>query len=227
MKAVSPLTKRLAKLLLVLLLIFFVTPVVFGAVEEPAPLSVDPIACTTGTTISGTVYQADGSTPLSGATISFRDFTTDGELYTATTDGSGNYSCDPAVGNYRIYAEGGGYHRTYYSAADYENATNVTVIVSTMLTGVDFVLDTPVNIPEHLLFNSQTNRCRAGCPAGDCIWYRPRADDRRDLAIFTCQPFHYDLTVLGIYFRWCPPVCLQSDHGSESPHCGWLGGYKR
>ncbi len=113
----------------------------------------DPTACTTGTTISGTVYEADGTTPLSGASISFRDYSTDAELYTATADGSGVYSCDLAVGNYRIYADGGGYHRTYYSSSDYENATNVSVLVSTMLTGVDFVLDTPVNIPEHLLFN--------------------------------------------------------------------------
>ncbi len=53
MKAVGFVTKRLARLFFVLLLIFCVTPVVFGSLEEPAPefAGTDDFIITVDTTI--------------------------------------------------------------------------------------------------------------------------------------------------------------------------------
>lgn len=110
-------------------------------------------ACPAGTDVMGAVYAADGLTPVADTTVHFDDFFTGEALYVTYPDGSGNYSCDLPDGSYRIWADGGGYSREYYEETIFESATEVVVTAGGMITGVNFTLDLPAPIYDHLTFN--------------------------------------------------------------------------
>ncbi|MEW5986420.1 MAG: ABC transporter substrate-binding protein [Chloroflexota bacterium] len=109
-------------------------------------------ACPAGTDVMGAVYAADGLTPVADTTVHFDDFFTGEELFITSPDGSGHYSCDLPEGSYRLWADGGGYSREYYEETIFESATEVVVAAGSTIT-VDFTLDLPAPIYDHLTFN--------------------------------------------------------------------------
>ena len=78
--------------------------------------------------ISGTVYQADGVTPLGGVTIRARDNTTQSSMGYAHSAGSGFYYINLPPGTYRLMAEASGYVTEWYLNADtFGDATPISV----------------------------------------------------------------------------------------------------
>jgi hypothetical protein len=110
--------------------------------------------CPAGTDIAGTVYDADGTTPLDGAVVHFRDVSSPSEDFcTVTVGADGTYSVELPDGTYKLFAEGAGYSRQYYQATINENAAQLTVSDSNQHSGIDFALDMPIVIYEHFVFN--------------------------------------------------------------------------
>jgi extracellular solute-binding protein (family 5)/PKD domain-containing protein len=116
-----------------------------------------PFECLPGVTAAGTVYAADGETPLAGAEVRFDDFATGEALWFATTDGNGAYSCALPEGTYRLWAwsQADGYSRQYYPQAIHEDAVAVQVVEDTEFQDVNFALDTAFYLYDHLTFNMQ------------------------------------------------------------------------
>jgi len=117
-----------------------------------------PFLCDPGSTVSGTVFAADGVTTIEGARVQFDDPLTHDPLFYTETDANGNYSCSLPEGDYHVWSDirskrGLFYSREYYDEAIYENAAIVSVGSTTQLTGVDFSLDTPTGLTDRLLFN--------------------------------------------------------------------------
>ena len=81
-----------------------------------------------GGSISGHVFQADGVTPISGATI-YADSGLGYGNRAATTSGNGSYTITSLMtGNYKVYAYAAGYLTEYYKETnDYTAVTLVTV----------------------------------------------------------------------------------------------------
>ena len=114
-----------------------------------------PPFCGPGDSVSGRVYEADGVTPIPGATVYFDDFDTDEQLFQVQTDGDGWYSCGLPDGGYRIWAVGGGLSREYYDETIYEMATRVDVDEGIQWPDVDFTLGTSSFIYDHFTFNME------------------------------------------------------------------------
>ena len=95
-----------------------------------------------GGSISGTVYDSDGATPLGEVDVSAFSDTSGGGHTRSRPDGS--YIIEGlASGNFRVRAEAAerGYASQYYSSTPaFNEATLVPVIVGSESTGIDFVL---------------------------------------------------------------------------------------
>ncbi len=122
-------------------------------VEHHFEIEAPPFPCEPGDTVSGRVTLGDGITPLTSATVTFEDFDTGETLFFVEADMNGYYSCYLPDGDYRIWAVGDMYSREYYEETIFENATAVPVTEGAQFTDVNFTLDTPFFIWEHLTFN--------------------------------------------------------------------------
>ncbi|GEM_PF-1940961 len=114
-----------------------------------------PWLCEPGTTISGYVLTAIGTT-TEGSQVFFDDYNSGEALYYADSDENGYYSCTIPEGDYRVRAQSNysnGYGPEYYNNTIFENATLIHVTATTELTGVDFSLDTPWGGFDHFTFN--------------------------------------------------------------------------
>ncbi len=92
-------------------------------------------------TISGHVYQEDGTTPLSGAWVSALDSATDKWFGGPPTADDGSYSISVPGGSYRIWARADGWVGEYYDDTHrYNDAVVITVAVSEHRSNINFVL---------------------------------------------------------------------------------------
>ena len=96
----------------------------------------------TAGTISGTVYEADGTTPVPDANVWAEPYTCCGSGSGATTDVNGDFTiAGLAPDDYRVQAEAGGFAREYYQeTASHDAADPVTVSAGTDASGTDFTL---------------------------------------------------------------------------------------
>ncbi|MBL8130957.1 MAG: carboxypeptidase regulatory-like domain-containing protein [Anaerolineae bacterium] len=92
-------------------------------------------------TISGTVYQTDGTTPLSGVQVRANDYASNQPINGTQTDPNGHYTLSVPPGTYKVAASGIGWADEYYLETGYQNATPVVVSVGASVTGIDFTLD--------------------------------------------------------------------------------------
>ncbi|MDL1902017.1 hypothetical protein FBR02_14770, partial [Anaerolineae bacterium CFX9] len=91
--------------------------------------------------ISGTVYQPDGVTPISGAGVTL--LTSSGAFFTSTTtDGSGSYAINLPVGSYLVRFAAAGYPAEYYDDEPLFANADVVTVGSSMVTGIDAVMNT-------------------------------------------------------------------------------------
>ncbi|MBE2270800.1 MAG: carboxypeptidase regulatory-like domain-containing protein [Anaerolinea sp.] len=93
--------------------------------------------------VTGTVYQADGVTPIPNAGVSFFDAATNQHIMGTGVDGSGNYTISLPAGTYAANAHTDGWVSEYYNEAglDWQNATDIVVTVGNTVSGVNFTLD--------------------------------------------------------------------------------------
>ncbi len=90
--------------------------------------------------ISGHVYQADGSTPISGAGVSAFDEAIGKWVGTATGD-DGSYSLRLPSGSYKVWANADAWVGEFYDNLNrIENATVITVVAPEERSGIDFAL---------------------------------------------------------------------------------------
>ena len=96
-----------------------------------------------GGSLSGFVYEADGTTPIPGANVWANQFVCCGGGNGALTDGDGSYEINGlAPGDYRVTAEKPGFSFEMFSeTANYESATPVTVTANADTPNVNFTLD--------------------------------------------------------------------------------------
>ncbi|MDM7998890.1 MAG: carboxypeptidase regulatory-like domain-containing protein [Dehalococcoidia bacterium] len=92
--------------------------------------------------ISGTVYEADGVTPVGGATITARDSTAGGwKGYAHSSTGNGFYYINLPPGTYRLVAGAPGYVTEWYANAEaFDTATPVTVVGVNEKPNINFTL---------------------------------------------------------------------------------------
>jgi hypothetical protein len=102
-----------------------------------------------GGTISGHVYQSDGTTPVEGAIIWVYDYSTLSVVYArASTSSDGSYTT-PGVpsGQYGVQVEAAGYIAEWYNGVvDPGDATPVPVTVPDDTPGIDFTLEVPSDV---------------------------------------------------------------------------------
>lgn len=92
--------------------------------------------------IAGTVYEADGTTPIAGAQVAALEADTSSTADSATTDANGQYTLTVAPGSYRLVAKATGRAAEFYNgAALADQAQIVTAGVSATLSGINFQLD--------------------------------------------------------------------------------------
>lgn len=119
------------------------TPVVIPA-DDPVLLEIN-FTLVEGGSISGNVYEADGSTPVSGnveVIVSDLDLPVEVARGFVSADGSYNIPALPA-GSYAVFAMGTGYALQFYeeSGIVLADANPVPVIVNQNTAGIDFALD--------------------------------------------------------------------------------------
>jgi len=104
-----------------------------------------------GGTISGHVYQSDGTTPIEGAEV-YADLIDGGYGMWATSASDGSYTITGLVtGEYHVEAYAEGYVREYYdNVYDYDQATPVSVTMPDDTPGIDFTLDLGGAISGHV-----------------------------------------------------------------------------
>ncbi|NQT82506.1 hypothetical protein HQ563_05760 [bacterium] len=91
-------------------------------------------------TISGHVYQADGSTPISGAMAAAFDEAI-GKWVGTTTGDDGSYSILVPGGSYKVWANADAWSGEFYDNTNrIENATVITVVAPEERAGIDFAL---------------------------------------------------------------------------------------
>ncbi len=112
-----------------------------------------PPRCEPGDSVSGTVFEADGVTPIPYAIVYVDDYDTGEQICQMEAAEDGTYSFFLPDDSYRLWAVGGAYSREYYQEAIYEHATEVEVVAGTPLSNVDFTLDIPIVIYDHFTFN--------------------------------------------------------------------------
>ena len=99
----------------------------------------------TGGSISGTVYQENGTTPLANADVWANTYECCGGGNGTRTDSDGTYSIDGlASGDYRVeaFAGGEGYaHEFFDETTDWNEASRVEVTGGDTTSGIDFTLD--------------------------------------------------------------------------------------
>ena len=102
-------------------------------------------------TISGHVYQADGTTPISGAWVCANSVT-EGIGIGSSTDSSGSYTIwGLTSGNYRIYSSATSYLTQYYKGvASSNDATSVSVTAPANTPNIDFKLKMGGSISGHV-----------------------------------------------------------------------------
>lgn len=92
-------------------------------------------------TLSGHVYQEDGTTPLSGAYLFAIEATTGGWIGSPATGDDGSYSVSIPSGSYRVWAQASGWVGEYYDDAhSYQQAAVITVVAPAERSGIDFAL---------------------------------------------------------------------------------------
>lgn len=96
-----------------------------------------------GGTISGIVYQSDGVTPVSGASVNIYDATTQNWRYGAGTDSNGTYNATVLSGTYRLSAKGDGNALEFYSesGANLPDGNDVMVTDGATTSDINFTLD--------------------------------------------------------------------------------------
>ena len=118
-----------------------------------------------GATISGTVYESDGVTPIAGTRVfAQRDGGGGNEAHTAA---DGTYTVHGlAPGDYIVEAEAAGFAREFYpGASDFEAATRVAATPGADTPGVDFTLEMGASISGVVVRDSD------GTPvAGADVW---------------------------------------------------------
>jgi len=110
-----------------------------------------------GGTISGHVYQADGTTPIEGAWV-YANLVDDGYGMGATTAPDGSYTITGLVtGQYRVRAYAEEYIWQYYDGVyDYSEATPVSVTMPDDTPNIDFTLDLGGTISGHVYQSDST-----------------------------------------------------------------------
>ncbi|MBL8109079.1 MAG: hypothetical protein JNJ96_05385 [Anaerolineales bacterium] len=110
--------------------------------------------CQPGDTVTGTVFEHDGVTPVAFAKIQIDDYSSGEARFVTTTDSNGVYSCSLPDGDYRIVAftDGNTYTQEYYDEATDVNATPIHVTGGAQFTNVNFTI-TPSPAIEHFTFN--------------------------------------------------------------------------
>ena len=102
----------------------------------------------TGATISGTVYEADGVTPVADVDVWADSYDCCGGGEGARTTADGTYTIRGlAPGNYRVEAQNDGHAREFYQeTSDFRLASRVTLTGGANTTGIDFTLETGATI---------------------------------------------------------------------------------
>ena len=118
------------------------TPV---AVTVPNETSGIDFTLTPGGSISGSVYELDGTTPIYGAHVmAFDNVTHDlvDEVWMSSTSNSYTLGHDMPSGSYLVRAEATGYFSQYYdNATDIGSATPVSVTIPDETSGINFNLN--------------------------------------------------------------------------------------
>jgi hypothetical protein len=116
-------------------------------------------SCPPGDSVSGHVWLADGVTPAPGATVMIEAYDQPHKtLLSFNTEPDGSYTCGLPDGVYRLSANSMNppdtlFSSEYYPETIFENAAAVQVQSSSPRGGIDFTLDTPAYIFEHMTFN--------------------------------------------------------------------------
>ena len=114
-----------------------------ASVEVTAPDTTSGIIFTleTGGSISGHVYQADGTTPVSSVMVTAKSIDSDFSEHTySATDGG--YTLTTLISSdYLVYAAYGDYLTYYNSSTDSAAATAVTVVSPDTTSSIDFTLE--------------------------------------------------------------------------------------
>jgi lysozyme family protein len=139
---------------------------IFGEGHRSGQTSIVGDSEVAGGTISGYVYQTNGTTPVAGASVSAYLMTGSG-YYSYGSDIDGNYNIvGLPTGNYLVYASATGYIREYYnSVQDYNNASSVSVTAPNNTPNINFTLDLGATISGRVYRNDGTTPV-----AGAHVW---------------------------------------------------------
>jgi len=126
----------------------------------------------TGGTISGTVHQTDGTTPIPDILVMAENTTTGVVLGLAPTERDGTYrTTGLPAGEYRVFAKdplGRGFAQEYYSnASDAASATAVTVVVPGDTPNINFTLNPALVVTKTADTNDGV--CDADCSLREAI----------------------------------------------------------
>lgn len=98
----------------------------------------------TGGTISGTVYESDGVTPIGGLWVGAQDWDTGDFITSTNTDSEGNYTLRVNPGSYKINTCAScnfdPYVDEYYDDTNWDGATEVVVTDGNDTPDIDFIL---------------------------------------------------------------------------------------
>ena len=108
--------------------------------------------CQLGNTVTGTVFEHNGSTPIPSAHLQIEDYNT-GTIYCAgNVDQNGSFGFALPEGDYRILASEDNHTQEYYNEAHDTNAALLHVTTGSQLTNINFTLSL-LPAMEHFTFN--------------------------------------------------------------------------